>query len=72
MVFAVKRSGWLLPADQAVGWLRHNHHHRAVETPWQRWWLCGGGQVRSRGQTDRADGENRRAGQPERPLTLLT
>jgi protein-tyrosine phosphatase len=30
-----------LPADQAVGWVRHNHHHRAVETPWQRWWLRG-------------------------------
>jgi hypothetical protein len=28
-----------LPADRAVGWVRENYHHRAVETPWQRWWL---------------------------------
>jgi protein-tyrosine phosphatase len=28
-----------LPAEQAVTWVRANHHHRAVETPWQRWWL---------------------------------
>ena len=28
-----------LPASDAVGWVRANHHHRAVETPWQRWWL---------------------------------
>jgi hypothetical protein len=28
-----------LPAEQAVGWVREHHHHRAVETPWQRWWL---------------------------------
>ncbi len=28
-----------LPASQAVDWVRANHHHRAVETPWQRRWL---------------------------------
>jgi hypothetical protein len=28
-----------LPAGDAVGWVRANHHPRAVETPWQRWWL---------------------------------
>lgn len=28
-----------LPAGQAVDWVRANHHHRAVETPWQRRWL---------------------------------
>jgi hypothetical protein len=28
-----------LPAKQAVEWVRANYHHRAVETPWQRWWL---------------------------------
>ena len=26
------------PAD-AVAWVRANYHRRAVETPWQRWWL---------------------------------
>jgi len=30
-----------LPAEQSVSWVRANHHHRAVETPWQRWWLRG-------------------------------
>jgi hypothetical protein len=30
-----------LPTDQAVTWVRANHHRRAVETPWQRWWLRG-------------------------------
>jgi len=28
-----------LPARQAVSWVRSTYHHRAVETPWQRWWL---------------------------------
>ena len=28
----------LRPAD-AVAWARREHHPRAVETPWQRWWL---------------------------------
>lgn len=28
-----------LPVEQAVDWVRANHHHRAVETPWQRRWL---------------------------------
>jgi hypothetical protein len=26
------------PAE-AVAWVRANYHRRAVETPWQRWWL---------------------------------
>jgi protein-tyrosine phosphatase family protein len=28
-----------LPNEQAVDWVRAHHHHRAVETPWQRRWL---------------------------------
>jgi hypothetical protein len=28
----------LAPAD-AIAWTRANHHHRAVETPWQRCWV---------------------------------
>lgn len=28
-----------LPADQAARWVRRHYHRRAVETPWQRWWL---------------------------------
>jgi hypothetical protein len=28
----------LTPAD-AVHWVRAVHHPRAIETPWQRWWL---------------------------------
>ncbi|MDF2976357.1 MAG: protein tyrosine phosphatase [Actinomycetospora sp.] len=28
-----------LPADHAVSWTRRHHHHRAVETPWQRRWV---------------------------------
>ena len=28
----------LAPAD-AVRWVRAAYHRRAVETPWQRWWL---------------------------------
>ncbi|MET7304361.1 protein-tyrosine phosphatase family protein [Embleya sp. NPDC005575] len=27
------------PAD-AVAWTREHHHHRAVETPWQRRWVA--------------------------------
>jgi hypothetical protein len=30
-----------LPPRQAVGWVRNSYHPRAVETPWQRWWLRG-------------------------------
>lgn len=28
-----------LNADEAVTWVRHRYHPRAVETPWQRSWL---------------------------------
>ncbi|MET7992907.1 protein-tyrosine phosphatase family protein [Amycolatopsis sp. NPDC005232] len=28
-----------LGADDAVAWVRENHHHRAVETAWQRRWV---------------------------------
>ena len=28
----------LSPAD-ALAWVRRAYHPRAVETPWQRWWL---------------------------------
>jgi hypothetical protein len=28
-----------LPAEHAVGWVRHHFHHRAVQTPWQRRWV---------------------------------
>ena len=28
----------LAPAD-AVHWVREAYHRKAVETPWQRWWL---------------------------------
>ncbi|MCW3815125.1 protein-tyrosine phosphatase family protein [Micromonospora sp. DR5-3] len=28
-----------LAPEQAVAWVRAHHHPRAVETPWQRWWL---------------------------------
>ena len=28
-----------LPPDEALTWVRTAHHPRAVETPWQRWWL---------------------------------
>jgi hypothetical protein len=28
-----------LPAAEAIAWTRANHHHRAVETPWQRRWV---------------------------------
>ena len=30
-----------LAPREAVRWVRENYHHRAVETPWQRWWLRG-------------------------------
>jgi hypothetical protein len=30
-----------LPPSEAVGWVRQRYHPRAVETPWQRWWLRG-------------------------------
>ncbi|WP_196439239.1 protein tyrosine phosphatase [Planomonospora sp. ID67723] len=29
-----------LSPDEAVGWAREHHHHRAVETPWQRRWVA--------------------------------
>jgi hypothetical protein len=28
-----------LPPDDAVSWVRGRYHPRAVEMPWQRWWL---------------------------------
>lgn len=28
-----------VPAGDAVGWVRANYNHRAVETPWQRRWV---------------------------------
>jgi hypothetical protein len=28
-----------LAPDEAVAWVRENHHHRAVETPWQQRWV---------------------------------
>jgi len=28
-----------LEAAAAVHWVRAHYHRRAVETPWQRWWL---------------------------------
>jgi hypothetical protein len=28
-----------LGPDEAVAWVRENHHHRAVETAWQRRWV---------------------------------
>ncbi|NED52284.1 protein phosphatase, partial [Micromonospora aurantiaca] len=30
-----------LPPARAVAWVRSHYHRRAVETPWQRWWLRG-------------------------------
>jgi hypothetical protein len=30
-----------LAAHEAIGWVRSRYHPRAVETPWQRWWLRG-------------------------------
>jgi hypothetical protein len=28
-----------MPSADAVAWVRAAYHRRAVETPWQRWWL---------------------------------
>jgi D-serine deaminase-like pyridoxal phosphate-dependent protein len=28
-----------LEPEDAVRWVRANYHRKAVETPWQRWWL---------------------------------
>jgi protein-tyrosine phosphatase len=28
-----------LTPDDAVHWVREVYHRKAVETPWQRWWL---------------------------------
>jgi protein-tyrosine phosphatase len=28
-----------VPAKDAVRWVRTRYHPKAVETPWQRWWL---------------------------------
>ena len=28
-----------VPSQEAVDWVRGAYHRRAVETPWQRWWL---------------------------------
>jgi protein-tyrosine phosphatase len=28
-----------VPRTEAVGWVRHAYHRRAVETPWQRRWV---------------------------------
>ena len=28
-----------LTPEDAVHWVRTHYHRRAVETPWQRWWL---------------------------------
>jgi hypothetical protein len=28
-----------LAPEAAVHWVRSSYHRRAVETPWQRWWL---------------------------------
>lgn len=30
-----------LPVRHAVSWTRQHFHHRAVQTPWQRWWVRG-------------------------------
>jgi len=30
-----------LSPSEAVSWVRQRYHPRAVETPWQRWWLRG-------------------------------
>ena len=30
-----------LRAEHAVSWTRSHYEHRAVETPWQRWWVRG-------------------------------
>ncbi|MGX7829317.1 phosphatase domain-containing protein [Actinokineospora sp. 24-640] len=28
-----------VPAGEAVAWTRAHHHRRAVEMPWQHWWV---------------------------------
>lgn len=28
-----------LPPREAVGWVRREYHPKAVETPWQAWWV---------------------------------
>jgi hypothetical protein len=28
-----------VPAAEAVAWVRSHYNERAVETPWQRWWV---------------------------------
>jgi protein-tyrosine phosphatase len=28
-----------LSPSEALHWVRRGYHHRAVEMPWQRWWL---------------------------------
>jgi hypothetical protein len=28
-----------LPADEAVGWVRREYDHKAIETPWQALWV---------------------------------
>jgi hypothetical protein len=28
-----------LPSEEAVGWVRRQYDPRAVETPWQAWWV---------------------------------
>jgi hypothetical protein len=28
-----------MPPRQAVRWVRQHYHPKAVETPWQRWWV---------------------------------
>ncbi|GAA0438831.1 protein-tyrosine-phosphatase [Acrocarpospora corrugata] len=28
-----------VPAGEAVAWARGNYHPKAVEMPWQRWWV---------------------------------
>jgi protein-tyrosine phosphatase len=35
-----------LGVAEAVAWVRRDYHRRAVETPWQRWWLRGLPQAR--------------------------
>lgn len=30
-----------VPPDEAVAFVRRHYHHRAVETPWQRWYVAG-------------------------------
>jgi len=30
-----------MPANRAVRWIRENYDPKAVETPWQSWWVRG-------------------------------